>query len=105
MNDEYSLIGTPDKVAEGVQAYVDIGADQIICLSGRRYDPLLGYAGGGHRNATEDDRLGLTAAPPAREVRQPTGSVREQPISRVSSPTLPRRRNRRRRARPTPRSR
>jgi alkanesulfonate monooxygenase SsuD/methylene tetrahydromethanopterin reductase-like flavin-dependent oxidoreductase (luciferase family) len=32
MNDEYSLIGTPDKVAEGVQAYVDIGADQIICL-------------------------------------------------------------------------
>ena len=32
MSDEYSLIGTPDKVAEGVQAYVDIGADQIICL-------------------------------------------------------------------------
>lgn len=32
MNDEYSLIGTPDKVAEGVQAYVDIGADQIVCL-------------------------------------------------------------------------
>ena len=32
MNDEYSLIGTPDKVAQGVQAYVDIGADQIICL-------------------------------------------------------------------------
>jgi alkanesulfonate monooxygenase SsuD/methylene tetrahydromethanopterin reductase-like flavin-dependent oxidoreductase (luciferase family) len=32
MSDEYSLIGTPDKIAEGVQAYVDIGADQIICL-------------------------------------------------------------------------
>jgi alkanesulfonate monooxygenase SsuD/methylene tetrahydromethanopterin reductase-like flavin-dependent oxidoreductase (luciferase family) len=32
MNDTYSLIGTPDKVAEGVQAYVDIGADQIICM-------------------------------------------------------------------------
>jgi alkanesulfonate monooxygenase SsuD/methylene tetrahydromethanopterin reductase-like flavin-dependent oxidoreductase (luciferase family) len=32
MDDEYSLIGTPDKVAQGVQAYVDIGADQIICM-------------------------------------------------------------------------
>ena len=32
LQDEYSLVGTPDKVAEGVQAYVDIGADQIICL-------------------------------------------------------------------------
>jgi alkanesulfonate monooxygenase SsuD/methylene tetrahydromethanopterin reductase-like flavin-dependent oxidoreductase (luciferase family) len=32
MDDEYSLIGTPEKVAEGVQAYVDIGADQIICM-------------------------------------------------------------------------
>jgi alkanesulfonate monooxygenase SsuD/methylene tetrahydromethanopterin reductase-like flavin-dependent oxidoreductase (luciferase family) len=32
MSDEYSLIGTPDKVAQGVQAYVDIGADQIICM-------------------------------------------------------------------------
>jgi len=30
--DEYSLVGTPDKVAQGVQAYIDIGADQIICL-------------------------------------------------------------------------
>ena len=32
LRDEYSLVGTPDKVAQGVQAYVDIGADQIICL-------------------------------------------------------------------------
>jgi alkanesulfonate monooxygenase SsuD/methylene tetrahydromethanopterin reductase-like flavin-dependent oxidoreductase (luciferase family) len=32
IQDEYSLIGTPDKVAEGVQSYVDIGADQIICM-------------------------------------------------------------------------
>jgi len=30
--DEYSLVGTPEKVAQGVQAYIDIGADQIICL-------------------------------------------------------------------------
>jgi alkanesulfonate monooxygenase SsuD/methylene tetrahydromethanopterin reductase-like flavin-dependent oxidoreductase (luciferase family) len=32
LRDEYSLVGTPDKVAHGVQAYVDIGADQLICL-------------------------------------------------------------------------
>jgi alkanesulfonate monooxygenase SsuD/methylene tetrahydromethanopterin reductase-like flavin-dependent oxidoreductase (luciferase family) len=32
LRDEYSLVGTPDKVAQGVQAYVDIGADQLICL-------------------------------------------------------------------------
>jgi alkanesulfonate monooxygenase SsuD/methylene tetrahydromethanopterin reductase-like flavin-dependent oxidoreductase (luciferase family) len=32
LRDEYSLVGTPDKVAQGVQSYVDIGADQIICL-------------------------------------------------------------------------
>ena len=42
------------------------------------------------------------AAPPAREVRQPTGSVSEQPISRASSPPPPRRRNRRGRGPPTP---
>jgi alkanesulfonate monooxygenase SsuD/methylene tetrahydromethanopterin reductase-like flavin-dependent oxidoreductase (luciferase family) len=32
LRDEYSLVGTPDKVAQGVQSYVDIGADQLICL-------------------------------------------------------------------------
>ena len=30
--DDCSLVGTPDKVAQGVQDYVDIGADQLICL-------------------------------------------------------------------------
>ncbi len=32
LKDEYSLVGTPDEVAKGVQSYIDIGVDQIICL-------------------------------------------------------------------------
>lgn len=32
LNDKFSLVGTPDKVALAVKAYQEIGADQIICL-------------------------------------------------------------------------
>jgi len=32
LRDQYSLVGTPEKVARGVQSYIDVGADMIICL-------------------------------------------------------------------------
>ena len=33
LQDRYSLVGTPDKVAEGVQSYIDVGVDQIIGIT------------------------------------------------------------------------
>ena len=32
LQDQYSLIGTPERVAAGVRAYQEIGVDQVICM-------------------------------------------------------------------------
>jgi alkanesulfonate monooxygenase SsuD/methylene tetrahydromethanopterin reductase-like flavin-dependent oxidoreductase (luciferase family) len=32
LDDGLSLVGSPDKVADGIQRYVDLGVDQVICI-------------------------------------------------------------------------